>query len=170
MTSNHPEMQGQQLHILYVDDDDNDIQLANFAAPLAGFSAGFHSVKSGAEAVDYIQGQGRYSDRAKFPMPKLLLLDLRMPRMNGLELLAWVRSQPELLGMVIIVFTASAHPADITRACQLGANAFVQKPSSHTELVQFLKLLKDFWGGFHEFPQIQQTTYDHHLPRPKLIP
>ena len=163
-------MQFQNFHVLYVDDDDNDIQLANFAAPLAGLASLFHTVNSGAQAIDYIQGRRQYSDRFKFPMPKLLLLDLRMPRMNGLELLAWLRSQPELLGLVVIVFTASAHPSDIARACRLGANAFIQKPSSHTELVQFLKLLKDFWGRFHEFPQPQQSIPDDGLPKPKLVP
>ena len=163
-------MPSQNFHILYVDDDDNDIQLANFAAPKAGLASQFHTVNSAAQALDYIQGRGPFADRAKFPMPRLVLLDLRMPRMNGLELLHWLRSQPELLGMIVIVFTASAHPADIGRACELGANAFVQKPSSQTELIYLLKLLKDFWGGFHEFPRVPQSTLNDDLPKPKLIP
>jgi CheY-like chemotaxis protein len=159
-------------NILYVDDDDNDIQLAKFAAADAGLSAHLHTVNSAAQAIDYLQGHSTYADRAKFPMPKLLLVDLRMPRMNGLELLAWLRAQPQFLGLVLIVFTASAHPADITRACQLGANAFVQKPSSQSELVQFLKVINDFWGSFHEFPQPQQTGLIQDLPdpNPQLVP
>lgn len=103
-------------------------------------------------------------------MPKLLLLDLRMPRMNGLELLQWLRAQPEFVGLVVIIFTASAHPDDITRACELGANAFVQKPSSHSELIEFFKLLKQFWGGFHQFPRAQRATLNDESGRPILIP
>src|ERR1041385_4517693 len=142
-------------HILYVDDDDNDLQLVHYAASQAGLSSHLHAVSSGGQAIDYLQGHGPYADRTKFPMPKLLLLDLRMPRMNGLELLEWVRSRPEFVGMVVIVFTASAHPVDIARACELGANVFVQNPSSRSELIHFVKLVKEFWGGFHQFPQTQ---------------
>lgn len=157
-------------NILYVDDDENDIELAKFAAADAGLSAHLHTVNSAAQAIDYLQGHGPYFDRAKFPMPKVMLLDLRMPRMNGLELLAWLRAQSQFLGLVAIVFTASAHPADITRACELGANAFVQKPSSQSRLIHLLKVMNEFWGSFHEFPHQQQPDFGLHLPAPQLVP
>ena len=164
------EMQQPDFHILYVDDDDNDITLAGFAAAEAGLASQLHTATSAAQTIDYLQGRGKYGDRARFPLPKVLLLDLRMPRMNGLELLAWLRAQPEFLGLVVIVFTASAHPADIRRANELGSNAFVQKPSSQSELVQFLKVVKEFWGHFHEFPRLSHDGVNHDLPRPALVP
>src|SRR5690242_8147184 len=132
-------MQLKALHILYVDDDDNDLQLAKFAAAQAEMGSQLHRVNSGAKAIDYLKGRGVYADRTQYPEVKVLLLDLRMPQMNGLELLAWLRAQPEFLGLVVIVFTSSAHPSDISRACELGCNAFVQKPSNQAELVRFLK-------------------------------
>ncbi len=170
MSALRPNMHTKDFQILYVDDDENDIQLARLAVPSAGLEGRFHTVKSGAQAIDYLQGRSPYSDRSKFPMPKLILLDLRMPRMNGLELLAWIKSQPELSGLVVIVFTASAHPDDTRRACELGSNAFVQKPSSHVELIQLLKLVKEFWGGFHEFPELKPHSRHQDIARPSLIP
>jgi len=156
--------------ILYVDDDQNDIRLVQFAAEPAGIASCLRSVCSGPHAIDYIQGHGPYANRVKFPFPHLLLLDLRMPRMNGLEVLRWVRSQPDLKSIVVIVFTASAHPDDVVRACELGANAFVQKPSSQSELITFLKLLKSFWGDFHQFPPKKPHPLLGELAKPELTP
>ena len=154
--------------ILYVDDDDNDLHLAKFAAESAGLADCLQMADSGPRAIDYFQGHGAYSDRAKFPIPHVVLLDLRMPRMNGLEVLGWLRSRPEYRGVVVIIFTASAHADDIARACELGANAFVQKPSSHTELISFLKVVKEFWKGFHLYPV--DPAHLGGLSKPKLTP
>jgi len=116
------------------------------------FSGCLQTVSSGPQAIKYFQGDGPFANRFQYPLPKIVLLDFRMPRMNGLQVLGWLRSQPEFRGVVVIVFTAPAHPDDITRACELGANAFGQKPSRHNELIKFLKLLKAFWADFHQFP------------------
>jgi CheY-like chemotaxis protein len=159
-----------QFHILYVDDDENDIQLAKFAAGDAGLSAQLHTVSSGAQAIDYVQGRGEYADRDKHPEANVMLLDLRMPRMNGFELLTWLRAQPQFLGLVVIMFTASAHPADVRQACKLGCNAFVQKPSQQTQLVLFLKMIYEFWGRFHVFPQPDHSAIEGDSPRLPLVP
>lgn len=156
--------------ILYVDDDENDIHLLKFAAESAGITHCLQTVTSGAQALDYFQGHGQYADRARFPLPHVVLLDLRMPRMNGLEVLRWLRSVPEWRGVVVIVFTASAYPDDIGSACALGANAFVQKPSTHAELVRFLELVREFWGEFHQFPAQQCHTILGEMAGPKLTP
>ena len=155
--------------ILYIDDDVNDIRLLQFAAESAGVAHCLNTVDSGPKAIDYFQGHGPYADRIKFPLPQVVLLDLRMPRMNGLEVLSWLRSRPELRGVVVIIFTASAHPDDIARGCELGANAFVQKPSTHSELVRFLELVNSFWGSFHQFPTPHRAALGD-LSSPKLTP
>lgn len=156
--------------ILYVDDDENDVILVKSAAKSAGIGACLHTVTSGPEAIDYLQGHGRFADRQKFPMPKVILLDLRMPRMNGLEVLGWLHSQGHLVGIVVIIFSASSHPDDVQRACELGANAFVQKPSSIGDLIKFLQVVKTFWGGYHQFPPIDSGTLDVELPKAQLSP
>jgi len=158
------------LCILYVDDDENDVVLLQFASEAAGMKDCFRTVTSGPQAMEYLQGYGPFADRSRFPLPDILLLDLRMPRMNGFELLQWVRSQPHLLGTVTIFFTASAHPDDVVRACELGANAFVQKPSTQAELIRFLRSLKAFWGEFHELPSTRVRPVLAELPKPELTP
>lgn len=163
-------MNGRDFCILYVDDDENDIRLVKFAAEGAGITRCLQIVNSGPEAMEYMHGEGLYSERGKFPLPTLVLLDLRMPRMNGLDVLQWIRTQPELVGIVVIIFTASAHPDDVKRAWELGANAFVQKPSTFRELTQFLKLVKAFWGDFHQIPPVESESHFAELPKPDLNP
>lgn len=157
--------------ILYVDDDENDIDLVKLASEPAHVSECLRTVKSGPEAIDYLHGRGVYGDRVKFPLPKLILLDLRMPQMNGLELLRWLRGEPDYAGVVVIIFTSSAHPDDVRRAWELGANAFVQKPSTFAELVKFLQLLTTFWADFHQFlPAARPLCPLDDLPKPELRP
>lgn len=145
--------------ILCVDDNEDDLFLIRYAAQRAQLADCLHTVNSGSQAIDYLQGHGQFSDRQKFPLPKVVLLDLRMPRMNGLEVLHWLRSQSGLVGIVVIIFSASAHPDDIKRAWEQGANAFVQKPSTQGELVRLLQLLKEFWGGFHLSPALKAGEF-----------
>jgi CheY-like chemotaxis protein len=152
--------------ILCVDDNEDDLCLIRYAAQRAQLADCLHTVNSGSQAVDYLQGHSQFSDRQKFPLPKVVLLDLRMPRMNGLEVLHWLRSQPDLVGIVVIIFSASAHPDDIKQAWEQGANAFVQKPSTQAELVRLLRLLKEFWGEFHQSPALESTESS----TAKLIP
>jgi CheY-like chemotaxis protein len=156
--------------ILQVDDDENEIRLLQYAAQVANLSSCLRAVSSGQEAIDYIEGKGSYADRSQYPAPKVLLLDLRMPRLNGFDVLRWVRAQENLRGVVVIMFTASAHPDDIGQACDLGANAFVQKPSSHAELVSFLRQLKGFWHDFHQFPPDRFDRTIRELSKPELTP
>jgi len=163
-------MTARDFSILYVDDDENDIRLAQFAAEPAGIAEYLHTVNSAPQAIDYLQGYSSYADRRKFPLPRVILLDLRMPRMNGFDFLRWLRSQPDLTGIVTIVFTASGHPDDVIRASHLGANAFVQKPSSQSELIRFMQTLKAFWADFHQFPPPAAPSPLAELEKPELSP
>jgi CheY-like chemotaxis protein len=157
------------LCVLHIDDDENDLYLLKFAWQQAGLPHRLEAVRSGPEALAYLQRQGPFADMVRFPMPSLVLLDLRMPRMNGLEVLEWLRGQSQFQGLVVVALTASAYPDDIARACKLGANAYVQKPGSHDELVDFVRALQGFWFRFHEFPPLHREPVCE-LSRPELQP
>jgi CheY-like chemotaxis protein len=110
--------------------------------------------RDGQEVIDWLAGAAKFSDRAKYPVPCLLILDLKMPRKSGIDVLEWRRRQPILNCLPVLVFSSSAHPYDIEKAYRLGANAFVVKPASNEERAQFSHNLKGFWLQFNEPPAI----------------
>jgi CheY-like chemotaxis protein len=142
--------------VLYVEDDPNDVFFMQDAFQEVGISEPLQVVRDGQEAVDYLAGASPFEDREKFPLPCLVLLDLQMPKRDGLSVLDWIRSQPSLKGMVVIVLSSSAHPKDIDRAYELGANSFVVKPVSVLERIELTKRFKDWWLGFNQFASIYE--------------
>jgi len=131
--------------ILVAEDDSNDALLLQLAFGNAGFDKQVTFVRDGAEALVYLKGDGHYADRTRFPLPHLLLLDLKMQPVCGFEVLAWVRQQPQFQTLPIVMFSASRFPPDVDRAYQLGANSFILKPANFADLVSSLKQLADFW-------------------------
>jgi CheY-like chemotaxis protein len=105
----------------------------------------------GQQAIDYLKGSGKFADREAFPLPCLVLLDLKLPHVMGLEVLKWIREQVEP-PVVVIVLTASSENADIASAYHLGANAFVTKPSEPDKLEEVVKATKDFWLTYSTLP------------------
>ena len=142
------------LCILVADDDANDIFLLQRAFREAEIHNPLHAVADGQEAIDYLSGAGKYSDRSQFPWPALVILDLKMPRKTGLEVLEWLRSERGLCCLPTIMHSTSAHPADVERAYRLGANAFVVKPSSLSDRADLARMIKGFWLTFNEPPLI----------------
>src|SRR5580765_5095451 len=110
--------------ILQVDDDANDIFMLQHAMKKVGVTNPLQVATNGQEAIDYLQGAGKFADREKFPFPYLVLLDLKLPYVMGLDVLRWIRQQPPT-PMVVIVLTASAEETDIASAYRLGANGFL---------------------------------------------
>lgn len=137
--------------ILQIEDEEGDIFLFKFACEQAGIDTPLQTVTDGQMAIDYLSGVGPYADRHKHPLPFLVLLDLKLPKVSGLEALAWIRQQPGLKHLVVIVFSSSAQPRDVERAYELGANSFVQKPSSLEETIELLQLLKSWWLRYNHF-------------------
>jgi two-component system response regulator len=106
----------------------------------------------GRQAIDYVQGAGKFADREKFPLPCLVLLDLKLPYVMGLDVLKWIRQQPGV-PLVVVMLTASGEDADIASAYRLGANAFLTKPSTATKFVDMAKAIKDFWLTHNTLPE-----------------
>ena len=139
--------------ILLAEDDPNDVLLFRRAFQRAGFSNVLIVLNDGEEALSYLKGEGQYGDRSAFPLPVLLLSDLSMPRVGGQELLQWVRTQPELKHLPVIILTSSTFAPDLARAYQSGANSFMSKPGDPIEYSATLKQLLEFWLNTTRLPQ-----------------
>jgi CheY-like chemotaxis protein len=126
------------LFILHVEDDENDAILFRKACERAGLPADTHRVDAADEAKAYLLGEGAYADRARFPIPQIIVLDLKMPRMDGFEFLKWLRKTEEFSGLPVLVFTASISREDKSRAIAEGANSFFIKPASFDALVKMV--------------------------------
>jgi CheY-like chemotaxis protein len=138
--------------ILQVEDDPNDVFFLNHAMNKAGVANPIKVATDGRQAIDYLKGVGKFADRELFPLPCLVLLDLKLPYVMGLEVLTWIRSH-DLKSLVVIILSASAEGADIAAAYQLGANAFLTKPSQASKLDSIVKAIKDFWLVHNVLPQ-----------------
>lgn len=138
--------------ILHVDDDPNDVFFLEHAMHKAGIANPMHVVRDGREAIEYLKGLGKFADRRRFPLPHLVLLDLKLPYVMGLDVLKWIR-QESRLPLVVVMLTASAEDADIAGAYRLGANAFLTKPSEASKLVDMVQAIKAFWLTHNTLPQ-----------------
>lgn len=130
--------------VLYAEDEEDDSFFMERAFKEAGISNPLVVVTEGQSAIDYCSGSGRYEDRTAYPLPCLLLLDLNMPKKTGLEVLKWIRTQPNFCTLPVVVVTSSIQDADIHRAYIQGANAYLVKPSKPDELIVMVKAINDF--------------------------
>jgi Response regulators consisting of a CheY-like receiver domain and a winged-helix DNA-binding domain len=131
--------------ILLAEDREDDVLLVQRAFVKGGIRNPLCVVRNGEEAIDYLSGIGQFSDRASYPFPILLLLDLKMPRMNGFEVLHWIRSQSFLSPLRVIVLTSSEDIRDVTLAYKLGANSFLVKPLDFNNTVAMAEMITDYW-------------------------
>jgi CheY-like chemotaxis protein len=138
--------------ILLVEDDENDLELLRQAFCKAGLEKVLKAARNGDEAIEYLSGRGAYSDRTRFPLPFLVLLDLKMPGTDGFEVLQWARSQPQLKRLLIVVLTSSELQADVDRAYELGANSYLVKPVGFQEMVALIKRFEVYWTELNRKP------------------
>lgn len=131
--------------ILIVEDDLNDQYLIKQAFNKVNGSYPVHMVGDGVEALAYLKGERQYADRVKYPRPTVLLVDLKMPKMNGFELLLFLQKNINFMVVPTIVFSSSIDPNDVTNAFLLGANAYHVKPSSFDEMCAQLKIMHEYW-------------------------
>jgi two-component system response regulator len=138
--------------ILQVEDDPNDVFLLQHAMRKMGVTNPLQIASDGRQAIDYLKGAGKFTDRGRFPLPCLVLLDLKLPYVMGLEVLRWIRQQPGP-ALPVVMLTASAEDADIATAYGLGANAFLTKPSEASKLEDMVRAIRDFWLTHNMLPQ-----------------
>jgi len=140
--------------ILMAEDDDNDVFFLERAFKQAQITHSLRRVKDGEEAIAYLRGDGEYADRQKHPLPRFMLLDLKMPRKNGFEVIAWTRQQPGLKRLPIAILTSSKEEPDINRAYDAGANTYLVKPVKFDDLVETVKALGVFWLYLAKTPDL----------------
>ncbi len=131
--------------VLHIDDDPNDTELLRAATRKAQVDFILHNVEDGERAIAYLSGTGAYRDRDQYQIPSLILLDLKMPRATGFEILKWIRKHPELGDIPVVVLSGSQLKDDIERAYEVGANSYVVKPLGFEALVSFVRDIKTAW-------------------------
>jgi len=132
--------------ILLAEDDPNDVILFQRAMERASLSVdSLKVVRDGEKAISYLSGQGLYADRDLYPLPTLLLLDLKMPRKSGPEVLSWIRKQPQLRYLIVVFLTSSNSSDDVRIAYEAGANSYLVKPVEFTEMVEMIRHVTFYW-------------------------
>jgi CheY-like chemotaxis protein len=141
--------------ILLAEDREDEVLLTRRAFRQANVLNPLQVVPDGEEAIAYLEGNGKYANREEYPLPGLLLLDLKMPRKDGFEVLHWIRHHPQLRPLRVVVLTSSDHTSDVNRAYELGANSFLVKPVSFRQFVEMTQALHTYWRWTEE-PQISR--------------
>lgn len=137
--------------LIVVDDSENDAQLLREALEQAEVENPLIHLSNFDETVDYFLGRGKYLDRAAFPLPLVVFLDIHMPGKSGFDVLKWLRRNEKTRGQVVIMMSGSSHPPDIARSYAEGANSYLLKPKSTDELVKILKHFRTYWIGLNHY-------------------
>ena len=147
----------QSTRFLLVEDHEADVEFVKLA-----FKNSPHDlsvVKDGQYAIDDLSGAGQYADRQKFPLPQIILLDLKMPRVDGFEFLKWLRHQSpgELRLLPVVITSTSNEPEDIKRAYALGVNSYLTKPISWRAFIEQMRTLEIYWGEHVDLPPVRES-------------
>jgi len=149
-------MRSKSVTILLAENDPNDQHLLLMAWQQAGITQPVQVLTGGEATIRYLKGEGEYSDRAQFPYPSFLFLDLKMPCGDGFSVLEHLRRHAEFAIIPTVVFSGSADPDDVRRAYLLGAHAYLRKPLQFSALTRQLKLVHDFWTEC-EVPEVDSS-------------
>lgn len=139
--------------ILLAEDEEDYVLLIRHAFAKANIRNPLHVVWNGEEAISYLKGDGKYSNRDEYPLPELLLLDIKMPRVNGFEVIKWIRAQPGLATLRVLVLTSSEELREVNEAYRLGANSFLVKPLDFQDFTQLSRLISEFWLKASKAPE-----------------
>lgn len=146
--------------ILHVEDSEDDQFFLKRAFAAAGIENTIHFVEDGQKAIDYLSSQGDYKDRQKYPTPCIVILDLKLPKVHGLEVLRWIRSHKEFKSVVVVILSSSPLRNDVDIAYDIGVNSFLVKPLKAEQMTRIARLIKDYWIETNEFPSVC------HMPKP----
>jgi len=133
--------------VLHIDDDANDTTLLQAAARSANLKFQLYNVEDADQAIAYLSGAGCYADRSMYPLPSLILLDLKMPRATGFEMLKWIRTHAELGELPVVVLSGSELQEDVRRAYGVGADSYLVKPIGFEALVNLVRNITSAWLG-----------------------
>ncbi len=140
------------LEILIADDDAEDRMLIMDALKESRLTNGVQSVENGEELIQYLQNKGKFTDKKKYPLPGIILLDLNMPKKDGREALKEIRADKTLKNIPIVILTTSKAEEDILKTYDLGANSFITKPVTFSSMVEVMKTLNKYWFEIVELP------------------
>lgn len=138
--------------ILLIEDDPNDVFFTEYAFEVANITNSLQVVTDGQQAIDYLAGAGKYTDRTKFPFPCLVLMDLKLPVKMGVDVLKWIRQQPSMNNLLVLVLTSSSSIEDIDEAYRQGARSYLVKPLSLEKRVEMARLIKTYWLELNQLP------------------
>ena len=142
--------------ILVAEDDSSDAFFLERAFTKSGITTSLRFVRDGQEAIEYLRGDGEFADRKRNPMPDLMLLDLKMPRLNGFQVLQWLRQEGGLKRLPVVIFSSSPLREDINKAYDLGANSYLMKPHSSEDLAKLVERIKFYWGESNNGPDMMK--------------
>lgn len=141
--------------ILLVEDSPDDVLLIQRAFRKANLINPISVVDDGEKAIQYLSGAGAYADRASHPLPVLVLLDLKLPRKSGHEVLAWIKQHPSFKRIPVVVLTSSTETIDVNKAYDLGANSYLVKPVGFDDLFAMIKTLQPYWMIMNQKPDVE---------------
>ena len=153
-----PIMEAREFTVLLVEDDLNDIFLVKRAFKLARLGTPLQVVTDGEEAIHYLRGEGRYANREAHPLPRLIVMDIKMPRRSGFEVLEWIKREGPLRRIPVVIVSSSSHPPDINRAYELGANAYMVKPMNFRAVEHLFESITHYWGHECAKPELEAVT------------
>lgn len=146
---------GSNIITLLVEDNADDVLLIQRAYRKANLPGPTQALTNGQQAIEYLAGSGAYADRTRFPLPSVILLDLKLPRTSGLEVLAWMRQptqHPDIRRIPVVVLTSSRERADVNAAYDRGANSYLVKPVRFDALLEMVRAVDRYWANFNELP------------------
>lgn len=153
-----------QALVLLIEDNEDDVALVRRALSKAKVLNPLQVAHSGEEALEYLVGTGRYANRSEYPLPELILLDLKLPGIDGFQVLRWIRQQPGLKALRVVVLTSSNELHDATLAYQAGANSFLVKPVDFEEFVSITNAIQGYWLWTSKSPEVSRPEESKSRP------
>ena len=140
--------------VLLVDDSEDDIFLFQRAHVKAKADFNLRTAPSGRDAMNYLAGEGVFADKAAYPRPQLVVLDIKMPLVSGFDVLRWIRSTEAIKDLVVVMFSASMMESDLQKAYGLRANSYLVKPGDSLHLTQIVSLFEQYWMNTNVVPSV----------------
>jgi len=151
-------MSTNEIEILLVEDNPADLDLALYALRHNNLVNQIQVARDGEEALDFLFGRGRYSNRAFDHFPKLVLLDLKLPKVDGMEVLRQLKSDGQTKTIPVVTLTSSKEEKDLVQSYQLGVNSFIQKPVDFDQFRQIIKELQLYWLVVNQPPPARRSS------------